>query len=145
MALGANPKKVSNWLMVETLRLVKEKSMDPQDIRFSARHLADLIQMAEDGTVNNQVAKEVFEKIFTDDMDPVQYVKENGLASVNDAGALEEAVRRALQSNPNVVQQYKEGKTKVVGFLVGQVMKEMKGKANPAKVNELIGKLIQEY
>ena len=145
VALGANPKKVSNWLMVETLRLVKEKSLDPQDIRFSARHLADLIQMAEDGTVNNQVAREVFEKIFTDDMDPVQYVKENGLASVNDAGALEEAVRRTLQNNPNVVQQYKEGKTKVVGFLVGQVMKEMKGKANPAKVNELIGKLIQEY
>ena len=145
VALGANPKKVSNWLMVETLRLVKEKSLDPQDIRFSARHLADLIQMAEDGTVNNQVAREVFEKIFTDDIDPVQYVKENGLASVNDAGALEEAVRRTLQNNPNVVQQYKEGKTKVVGFLVGQVMKEMKGKANPAKVNELTGKLIQEY
>ena len=145
VALGANPKKVSNWLMVETLRLVKEKSLDPQDIRFSARHLADLIQMAEDGTVNNQVAREVFEKIFADDIDPVQYVKENGLASVNDAGALEEAVRRTLQNNPNVVQQYKEGKTKVVGFLVGQVMKEMKGKANPAKVNELIGKLIQEY
>ncbi|MCF0145944.1 MAG: Asp-tRNA(Asn)/Glu-tRNA(Gln) amidotransferase subunit GatB [Eubacterium sp.] len=139
---GANPKKASNWLMVETLRLMKEHSRDADELGFSAEHLAALIRMADEGRVNNQVAKEVFEQIFLSDVDPEAYVQEHGLASVSDTGALEEAVKAALAANPQVVQQYKEGKTKVLGFLVGQVMKATKGKANPGIVSKILAQEI---
>lgn len=141
--LGANPKKVSNWLMGETLRLLKEKNEDPEDIRFSAKHLCDLIKLTDDGSVNSTVAKEVFEKMFDSDIDPAAYVEENGLKTVNDDGALKEVVGKVIENNPNVVQQYRDGKEKVLGFLVGQVMKEMKGKANPAKAGEILKEMLK--
>lgn len=142
VALGGNPKKVSNWLMVETLRLLKEHGEEPEQLRFSPEHLAKLIALAEEGSVNSTVAKEVFEKMYEEDVDPEAYVEEHGLKTVNDAGALEEVVKKVLENNPKVVEEYKGGKEKVLGFLVGQVMKEMKGKANPAMAGELIRKLI---
>lgn len=140
VALGANPKKVSNWLMVETLRLLKENSMEAEEIRFSPENLKKLIALAEDGSVNSSVAKEVFEKMFQDNVDPETYVEEHGLKTVNDAGALEAVVKKVLENNPKVVEEYRSGKEKVLGFLVGQVMKEMKGKANPAMAGELLKK-----
>ena len=142
VALGANPKKVSNWLMVETLRLLKEHAMEPENIRFSPENLKKLIALTEDGSVNSSVAKEVFEKMFLDDVDPEAYVEEHGLKTVNDAGALEAVVKKVLENNPKVVEEYRGGKEKVLGFLVGQVMKEMKGKANPAMAGELLKKLM---
>ena len=99
MALGSKPKKVSNWLMVETLRLLKEHGQEPEQIRFSPEHLAGLIAMTEDGSINSTVAKEVFEKVFEEDIDPEAYVTEHGLKTVNDAGALEEVVKKVLESN----------------------------------------------
>ena len=144
VSLGANPKKASNWLMGETLRLLKENGQEPEDLQFSPKHLASLIELAEAGSVNNQVAKEVFEQIFAEDVDPEAYVEEYGLKTVNDTGLLEETTRKVLENNPGPVEQYKSGKTKVLGFLVGQVMKEMKGKANPAAAGELLQKLLSE-
>ena len=144
VSLGANPKKASNWLMGETLRLLKENGQEPEDLQFSPKHLASLIELAEAGSVNNQVAKEVFEQIFAEDVDPEAYVEEHGLKTVNDTGLLEETTRKVLENNPGPVEQYKSGKTKVLGFLVGQVMKEMKGKANPAAAGELLQKLLSE-
>ncbi|MDD3279366.1 MAG: Asp-tRNA(Asn)/Glu-tRNA(Gln) amidotransferase subunit GatB [Lachnospiraceae bacterium] len=140
VALVSNPKKVSNWLMVETMRLLKEKNQEPEDLRFDPENLAKLIRLTEDGSVNSSVAKEVFEKIFTDDIDPEVYVTEHGLKTVNDDGALEEVVCKVLEENSKVVEEYRSGKEKVLGFLVGQVMKAMKGKANPAKAGELLKK-----
>ena len=142
VALGANPKKVSNWLMVETLRLLKEYSMEPEEIRFTPENLKKLIALAEEGSINSSVAKEVFEHIFKENVDPQVYVEEHGLKTVNDAGALEAVVKKVLENNPKVVEEYRGGKEKVLGFLVGQVMKEMKGKANPAMAGELLKKLI---
>ena len=142
VALGANPKKVSNWLMVETLRLLKEHSMEPEEIRFTPENLKKLIALAEEGSVNSSVAKEVFLHMFTDNVDPEAYVEEHGLKTVNDAGALEKVVKKVLENNPKVVEEYRGGKEKVRGFLVGQVMKEMKGKANPAMAGELLKKLM---
>ena len=84
------------------------------------------------------MAKEVFEKIFAEDVDPEAYVKEHGLKTVNDTGLLEETARKVLENNPGPVEQYKSGKPKVLRFLVGQVMKEMKGKGNPQILNKLI-------
>ena len=117
---------------------------EPEDLQFSPKHLASLIELAEAGSVNNQVAKEVFEQIFAEDVDPEAYVEEHGLKTVNDTGLLEETTRKVLENNPGPVEQYKSGKTKVLGFLVGQVMKEMKGKANPAAAGELLQKLLSE-
>ena len=142
VALGANPKKVSNWLMVETLRLLKEYSMEPEEIRFTPENLKKLIALAEEGSINSSVAKEVFEQMFKEKVDPQVYVEEHGLKTVNDAGALEAVVKKVLENNPKVVEEYRGGKEKVLGFLVGQVMKEMKGKANPAMAGELLKKLI---
>lgn len=141
-ALCGKPKKVSNWLMVETLRLLKEHGQEPEDLIFSPENLAKLVQLTEDGSVNSTVAKEVFEKIYAGDIDPIQYVEAHGLRTVNDSAVLEEAARKVVEDNPKVVEEYRGGKEKVLGFLVGQVMREMRGKANPALANEILKKLI---
>jgi len=142
VALGAQPKKVSNWLMVETLRLLKEKELDPEDIRFSPEHLAKLIALTESKAVNSTVAKEVFEVMFEEDIDPESYVEEKGLKTVNDEGALRRTVEEVIAANPQSVEDYHNGKEKAIGFLVGQTMKAMKGKADPAGVNRLLKELL---
>lgn len=142
VALGANPKKVSNWLMVETMRLLKEKEMDAEDIGFSAENLAKLIKLADSQAINSTVAKEVFEKIFAEDIDPDKYVEENGLKTVNDEGALRSTIEQVIADNPQSVEDYRSGKEKAIGFLVGQTMKAMKGKANPGMVNQILKELL---
>ena len=136
------PKKVSNWLMVETMRLLKEQDMDPEDIRFSPGHLAALIQMTEKKEINSSVAKEVFEVMFNEDIDPVAYVEEKGLKTVNDEGALRKTIEEIVAANPQSVEDYHNGKEKAIGFLVGQTMKAMKGKADPAMVNQILKELL---
>ncbi|HIU77527.1 MAG TPA: Asp-tRNA(Asn)/Glu-tRNA(Gln) amidotransferase subunit GatB, partial [Candidatus Pelethocola excrementipullorum] len=142
VAICKNPKKVSNWLMVETLRLLKEHGQDPEDLSFSPENLAKLINLTEDGSINSTVAKEVFEKVFLEDVDPDAYVEEHGLKTVHDTGLLEEAIKKVLAENVEAADDYRGGKEKVLGFLVGKVMKEMRGKANPAMAGELLKKLI---
>lgn len=141
-ALCGRPKKVSNWLMVETMRLQKEHNMDQEEIPFSPANLAKLISLVEGGTINSTVAKEVFEQIFDKNMDPEQYVKEKGLRTVHDEGALRTCVKQVIAENPKSVEDYRNGKEKAIGFLVGQTMKAMKGKANPELVNRLLKELL---
>ena len=142
-AICQKPKKVSNWLMVETMRLMKEHDMEPDDIRFSPENLAKLINLADVGTINSSVAKEVFEKIFTKDIDPEAYVEEHCLKTVNDEGALKETVEKVIAANPQAVADYKGGKEKALGALVGQTMKAMKGKANPGMVNQMLRDMLK--
>ncbi|WP_195421268.1 Asp-tRNA(Asn)/Glu-tRNA(Gln) amidotransferase subunit GatB [Faecalicatena contorta] len=137
-AVCGKPKKVSNWLMVETLRLLKENNMEPEDIRFTPENLAKLVNLTEAGTINSSVAKEVFGKIFEENIDPVVYVEENGLKTVNDEGALKAVIEKVIEANPKSVEDYKNGKEKAIGFLVGQTMKAMKGKADPGLIHELL-------
>ena len=132
------PKKAANWLIGEASRLLKEKGQDAESLWFSPMHLAQLIDLVDAGTINNNTAKEVFTAIFEQDVDPSAYVEAHGLGMVNDDSALEQAVSDVLAANSKTVEEYKSGKTKVLGFLVGQVMKAMKGKANPGKVNEMM-------
>ena len=132
------PKKASNWLMGETMRILKEKGMDPEKISFTPTHLADLILALERKEINQQGAKQVFEQIMEKDVDPLVYMKEQGLLMVSDDSAIEAAVEAAMAENQKTVEEYRSGKEKVLGFLVGQVMKKMKGKADPAKVNALL-------
>ena len=141
-ALCQKPKKVSNWLMGETMRLLKERGMDAEDISFSPANLATLIALTEDGTINGTVAKEVFEQVFDKDIDVEAYVKEHGLKVVNDEGALRETVAKVIADNPKSVEDYRNGKEKAIGFLVGQTMKAMKGKANPGMVNQLLKEML---
>ncbi|MDD6326107.1 MAG: Asp-tRNA(Asn)/Glu-tRNA(Gln) amidotransferase subunit GatB [Lachnospiraceae bacterium] len=140
--LCGKPKKVSNWLMGETLRLLKEAGQEPEEITFSAAHLAKLIELLDAGTINQTVAKEVFEQIFRDDIDPEQYVEEHGLKMVNDDNLLRTVVEQVIAANPQSVADYKGGKEKALGFLVGQTMKQMKGKANPGAVNKMLKELL---
>ena len=142
VAICGKPKKVSNWLMVETMRLLKEREMEPEDIVFSPEHLAALVELADAGTINSTVAKEVFEHMFEDDTDPKQYVEEHGLKTVNDEGALRATIEQVIKDNPQSVDDYHNGKEKAIGFLVGQTMKAMKGKANPGMVNQILKELL---
>ncbi len=139
---GAQPKKVSNWLMGETLRLLKEQEADPEDICFSPENLAKLIALTEAKTVNSTVAKEIFEVMFRENVDPERYVEEKGLRTVSDEGALRRTVEEVIQANPKSVEDYRGGKEKALGFLVGQTMKAMKGKADPAGITELLKELL---
>ncbi len=142
-AICNNPKKVSNWLMVETMRLLKEHEMEIEDIRFSPANLAKLIKLTDDKAINSSVAKEVFEKIFEDDIDPEKYVEENGLKTVADDGALRSVIEEVVANNPQSVEDYKSGKKKAIGFLVGQTMKAMQGKADPGMVNQILTELLK--
>ncbi len=139
---GAQPKKVSNWLMGETLRLLKEQEADPEDICFSPENLAKLIALTEAKTVNSTVAKEIFEVMFRENVDPERYVEEKGLRTVSDEGALRRTVEEVIQANPKSVEDYRGGKEKALGFLVGQTMKAMKGKADPAGITGLLKELL---
>ncbi|MDO5807658.1 MAG: Asp-tRNA(Asn)/Glu-tRNA(Gln) amidotransferase subunit GatB [Lachnospiraceae bacterium] len=141
-ALCGKPKKVSNWLMGETLRLLKEEGKEPEDLSFTPQHLASLIELLDAGTINQTVAKEVFEKIYSEDVDPQVYVEEHGLKMVNDDNLLRTVVEGVIAANPQSVADYKGGKEKALGFLVGQTMKQMKGKANPGAVNKMLKELL---
>ncbi len=142
MALGSQPKKVSNWLMVDTLRLLKDHNMEPEEISFSPENLAKLVELAESRAINSSVAREVFEKIFSENVDPEAYVEAHGLKTVNDEGALEEALKKVIADNPRAVEDYLGGKEKALGALVGQTMKAMRGKADPGLVNQKLKEML---
>ena len=142
VALGAQPKKVSNWLMGETLRLLKERSMDPEDIRFTPDELSSLIAMVDKKEINTSVAKEVFEAMFDGGVDPVKYVDEKGLKTVHDEGALRKTIEEVVANNPQAVEDYHNGKEKAIGALVGQTMKAMKGKADPSLINQILREIL---
>ena len=143
-AICKKPKKVSNWLMGETLRLLKENNMDPEDLSFAPENLAKLVDLADAGTVNSSVAKEVFEQIFKENVDPEVYIEEHGLKTVNDEGALKATIEQIVSENPQSVADYKGGKKKAIGFLVGQTMKARKGKADPASVNKILKEILDQ-
>ncbi len=141
-ALCKKPKKASNWLMGETMRLLKEHEMDPEELSFSPQNLARLIALADAGTINGTVAKEVFEKVFAEDIAPEQYVQEHQLQMVDDEDALKETIAKVIEENPQSVADYQGGKEKALGFLVGQTMKALKGKANPGMVNQMLKEML---
>ena len=142
--LCKKPKEASNWLMVEAMRLLKEKAMEPEEMGLSAASLAALIDMVESKEINRTIAKTVFQEMFDQDMDPRQYVKEHGLGMVADDGALRKAIEQVMEENPQSVADYKSGKTKAMGYLVGQTMKAMKGKADPASVSSMVKEMLEQ-
>lgn len=141
VAIGTASKLVSNWMMGDMSRLMKDKNLEPDQIPFEAEKLSKLIALIEKGTISGSIAKKVFEKMFDTNEDPEVIVKKEGLEVVSDEGALMETVKKIVDANPQSVADYRAGKEKAVGFLVGQAMKETRGKGNP----QLLNKLIVEY
>ncbi|MCM1263371.1 MAG: Asp-tRNA(Asn)/Glu-tRNA(Gln) amidotransferase subunit GatB [Butyrivibrio sp.] len=141
-AISGQPKKVSNWLMGETMRLMKEKEIETEDLCFSPDNLAKLIALVDSKVINSSVAKEVFEIMFDKDINPEKYVEEKGLKTVNDEGALRKTIETVIAENPQSVEDYHNGKEKAIGYLVGQTMKAMKGKADPGMVNQILKELL---
>ncbi len=138
--LSGLPKKTANWFMGELLRLLKESAKEPEELAFSAKHAADLIRAVEAGKINQANAKEVFAKVVWENAEPLTYMEQHGLTTLSDEGALQKAIDEVIAENPAIVEEYRAGKDKVFGFLVGQVMKKTKGKADPGTVNELLRK-----
>ncbi|MCC8059423.1 MAG: Asp-tRNA(Asn)/Glu-tRNA(Gln) amidotransferase subunit GatB [Clostridiales bacterium] len=137
-ALCGKPKEVSNWLMTDAMRLLKENGMDADQLTISPSNLAKLIDMVDKNVINRTVARTVFEEIFANGVDPEQYVEEKGLKVVNDEGALAKTIAEIIAKNPQSAADFKAGKEKAMGFIVGQTMRAMKGKADPALVNKLV-------
>lgn len=134
----SNAKAVSNWIMGDLLRILKEKEMEVEEIPFPGEYLAKLVMLIDKGTISGTIAKKVFEKMFNQNKDPEVIVKEEGLEVVSDESALIAVVKKVLESNPQSVADYKSGKEKAFGFLVGQAMKETRGKANPQIINKIL-------
>jgi len=136
--LSNTPKKIANWFMGEVFRYIKDYELEPEEVKFTPQHLADLVLAIEKKEISQTNAKEVFQKIMESDIEPLAYMRDNGLVIVTDDTAVEAAVDKVLKDNPKVVEEFLSGKEKVLGFLVGNVMKEMKGKADATKVNQLL-------
>lgn len=140
--LCKKPKEVSNWLMTDGMRLLKEKEKDVEEMNFSPANLAKLIELVDKNVISRTVARNVFEAVFHEDVEPEEYVEKNGLRVVNDEGALKKTIEELLAANPQSVADFKAGKEKAMGFIVGQTMRAMKGKADPAVVNALVREMM---
>ncbi len=132
------PKEVSNWIMGEVLRLSTETSTEVENIRFTPENLGRLILMVDKNEINRTTAKTVFEKMFSDDIDPEKYVEENSLKMVSDLSLIEKAVDEVFSENEKSIEEYRNGNERVLKFLMGQCMKRLKGKADPGAVNKMI-------
>lgn len=137
-------KTVSNWVMGEMLRLAKEKDKEIDEISLKARDLGALVKLIRTGTISNNIAKTVFEEMILSGKNPEAIVQEKGLVQVSDTSAILAIINEIIAANPNQYNEYKSGKDKLFGFFVGQVMKKMAGKGNPAVINELMKKRLSE-
>ena len=135
VALCSLPKEAANFLIGDCLKLLNADGKEPADLTFSPQNLAALLKLVAEGTINKTTAKAVFEHIYAENIDPAAYVKEQGLQMMSDDGELDSLIAEVIAANPKSVADYKGGKKAAVGFLVGQVMKATKGKADAAKVN----------
>ena len=135
--ISNNPKAVSNWLMSDIARIMNEKELEPDAIPFSAENLAELIVLIDKGTISNSIGKKVLEELFENPKEPSKIIEEKGWVQISDEGAIKEVVLKVLENNPQSVADYKAGKDKALGYLVGQAMKETRGKANPQMLNKM--------
>ncbi|HWH78733.1 MAG TPA: hypothetical protein VNT76_15235, partial [Candidatus Binatus sp.] len=138
----ANAKALSNWIVGDLFRVLKERKLDEQlyidHWPISAEHLAQLVQLIDQGKISGKIAKTVFEALLDSSKSPAQIVNEKGLEQVSDSGSIETAIDQVIAANQKQVDQFKAGNEKVYGFLVGQIMKATQGKANPQLVNQIL-------
>ena len=132
-----NYKAVNNWIISDISRILNEKEMDPIEIPFTAEQLSKLVSLIDAGTISSSIGKKVIEELFENPKEPEEIIKEKGWIQISDEGAIKEVVLKVIEANPQSVTDYKAGKDRALGFLVGQAMKETKGKANPQMLNKL--------
>ena len=132
-----NPKAVNNWIISDISRILNETEMEPIEIPFDSNQLGKLVILIDKGTISSSIGKKVLEELFENPRDPEEIIKEKGWIQISDEGAIREVVKKVLEANPKSIADYKAGKDKALGFLVGQAMKETKGKANPQMLNKL--------
>ena len=137
-AFFPEPKTVSNWIMSELLRELKEGNVSAKDAPFRPKQLGELLQLIKDGVISGKMGKEIFPEIYKEGASPKRYIEEKGLVQLSDESALVGLIDKVLAQSPKELAEFKAGKEKLLGFFVGQVMKETKGKANPKLLNELL-------
>jgi aspartyl-tRNA(Asn)/glutamyl-tRNA(Gln) amidotransferase subunit B len=134
------PKTTSNWIMGDILRVLKTDDKEIMDCPVTPKHLTDMLKMIDDKTISSKIAKTVFEEMYSSGIPPVEIVKKKGLVQISDEDSILRIIQDILNKNKAEVEAYRNGKTKLLGFFVGQVMKATQGKANPAMVNKLLKK-----
>jgi aspartyl-tRNA(Asn)/glutamyl-tRNA(Gln) amidotransferase subunit B len=144
IALGADPKEVSNWIMGDTMRLLKDKAIETKDMRMTPSKLHRIVELVDAGTLNRNMAREVYEALFDEDTDVDAYVSLHNMEQVSDEDAIRASIAAILAEHQPTVDEYRSGKTKVFGFLVGQTMRAMRGKADPGLVNKLLKELLDQ-
>ena len=137
LEICGNAKAVANWLLSDVSRILNEKELEPEQIPFTAEELAKMIMLIEKGTISSAIGKKVLEELFENPRDPQKIIEEKGWIQISDEGAIKEVVMRILENNPQSIIDFKAGKDRALGFLVGQAMKETKGKANPKMLNDM--------
>ena len=143
-AATGNPKAASNWIMGELTRKLNELGTDIESVALTPEALAGLIRLVDAGTVSGPTAKDVFEKMYGSGRSAADIVAAEGLARIDDEASVEAAVQKVLAAHADAVKQYRAGKKQTYGFLVGQVIKSMGGKANPALVNTLVRRELEK-
>ena len=144
IAICHKPKAVNNWIISDISRILNETEKEPNEIPFDANQLGKLIILIEKGTISSSIGKKVLVELFENPRDPEEIIKEKGWIQISDEGAIKEVVLKILEENPQSVADYKGGKDKALGFLVGQAMKETKGKANPQMLNKMFLEELQK-
>ena len=132
-----NHKAVNNWIISDISRILNEMEMDPIEIPFDAKQLGKLVILIDKGTISSSIGKKVLTELFEKPRDPEEIIKEKGWIQISDEGTIKEVVLKIIEANPQSVADYKAGKDRALGFLVGQAMKETKGKANPQMLNKM--------
>ncbi len=142
LSISERPKAFCNWIINDLLREVKDRKLDIYNLPIKPKQLAALVETIERGIISSTIAKEVFSEMILTGKDPQKIIEEKKLAQISDEGFIETVIDKIIASNPNVIEDYKKGKKNALAFLIGQVMKETKGKANPKLVNELLVKKV---
>ena len=137
-----SPKDVANWIMGEVMKLLNDTGTLPEDMTLAPEKLAVVIQMVKSGKINRGTGKTVLEKVFTDGVDPESYVKENNLAQITDLGAIRPVLEEVIAANEKSVSEYKAGKTQAMGYIMGQAMRALKGKAPAQEVQKMLHELL---
>jgi aspartyl-tRNA(Asn)/glutamyl-tRNA(Gln) amidotransferase subunit B len=141
---GADPKRVSNWVMNDVLRMINERDILAGALRLKPEYLAEIIKLIDANTINTSTGKSLLEKIEDTGQSPDEIVKDEGLAKVSDADAIREIIVRVIEDNPDQVATYKKGKTTIIGWFVGQVMKQSRGKADPQLTRSILEELLSQ-
>lgn len=139
-----NYKAVNNWIISDISRILNETEMDPKEIPFDAKQLAKLVTLIDKGTISSSIGKKVLIELFENPRDPEDIIKEKGWIQISDEGAIKEVVLKIIEANPQSVADFKAGKDRALGFLVGQAMKETKGKANPQMLNKMFAEELKK-